>query len=98
VTVISRRRNRDHLHIISEILEQCQKPRNRTAIMRSLNLSYKMLISYLADLQEAKLLEAHSNATFTYVTTPKGKEYLRKFRELQNIADFSYASSPKSLS
>jgi predicted transcriptional regulator len=57
-----------------------------------------MLISYLADLQEAKLLEAHSNATFTYLTTSKGKEYLGKFRELQNIADFSYVSSPKSLS
>jgi predicted transcriptional regulator len=56
--------------------------------MKGLNLNHKMLIGYLAELQEANLLEAFQS-TAKYVTTPKGQEYLKKFRELQNIADFS---------
>ena len=58
--------------------------------MKSINTNQKMLISYLEQLQEAKLLEAHFEEKSHYVTAPKGKEYLRKFRELQNIADFSH--------
>ena len=83
------KRNRDHLHIITEILEQCQKPQTKWAIVTSLNLSHKMLVSYLTELEYTKLIETPPNITSNYKITQKGKEYLRKFRELQNIADFS---------
>jgi predicted transcriptional regulator len=77
------------LHILSEILEQCKTPRTRTAIMKKINTNQKMLITYLEQLQEAKLLETHFNETSHCITTPKGKEYLQKFQELQKIVDFS---------
>jgi predicted transcriptional regulator len=54
--------------------------------------------SYLTELQEAKLLEAHSKACSNYEITQKGKEYLRKFRELQNIADLSSGYQPNGMS
>ena len=88
MSVIAGKRNLDHLHIISEILEKCKKTQTRTTIMRSLNLSHKMLVSYLTGLEYTKLIETPPNLTSNYKITPKGKEYLRKFRELQNIADF----------
>jgi predicted transcriptional regulator len=77
------------LHIISEILEKCKKGQTRTGIMRSLNISHKMRVSYLAELEYTKLIETPSNIPSKHITTPKGLEYLKKFRELQNIADFS---------
>jgi predicted transcriptional regulator len=58
--------------------------------MRNINTNQKMLISYLEQLQEAKLLEVHFNENSLFVTTSMGEEYLRKFCELQNIADFSH--------
>ena len=48
-----------------------------------------MLVSYLAELEYTKLIETPSNIPAKHITTQKGLEYLRKFRELQNIADFS---------
>ena len=89
LSVFGGKRNRDHLDLISEILEKCKKPKTRTGIMRSLNLSHKMLVSYLAELEYTKLIETPSNIPAKHITTQKGLEYLRKLRELQNIADFS---------
>ncbi len=56
--------------------------------MRSLNLSHKMLVSYIAELEYTKLIETPPNTSSKHKITPKGQEYLRKFLELQNIADF----------
>jgi len=56
-----------------------------------------MLVGYVTELQEAKLLEFFSE-TSKYVTTLEGEEYLRKFRELENIADFSSTNRSKNRS
>ena len=92
MSAIGEKRNRDHLHIITEILEQCQKPQTKWAIVTSLNLSHKMLVTYLTELEYTKLIETQSNTPSKRKTTPRGQKYLRKFRELQNIADFSAAN------
>jgi hypothetical protein len=47
-----------------------------------------MLISYLTELEYTKLIETPPSKPSKQKTTPKGQEYLRKFRELQDIADF----------
>jgi predicted transcriptional regulator len=57
--------------------------------MKGLNLNHKMLKEYVSELLEAKLLKVDSEETSKFVVTPKGEEYLKKFRELQKIADFS---------
>ncbi len=88
MSIVGRKRNRDHLHIIGEILEHCRKSRSKTEVMRSLNLSHRMLVSYLAELECTKLIEPIPNTLSKRKITPKGEEYLRKFRELQKIADF----------
>ena len=97
MSAISGKRKRDRLQIISEILESCLNPKSKTAIMFSVNLSYRMLVGYVTELQEAKLLEFFSE-TSKYVTTLEGEEYLRKFRELENIADFSSTNRSKNRS
>ncbi len=58
--------------------------------MFGLMLSYKMLNNYLSELQHTELLQVLTFPETKYVTTAKGREYLKKYRELQNIADLSH--------
>ena len=54
-----------------------------------------MTLELLSELQEAKLLEVCPYATSEYLTTLSGLEYVKKFWELQKIADFSYKNPAK---
>jgi predicted transcriptional regulator len=80
-------RKRDRLQILADILVLCKTPRNKTTIMYKTNLSYASLVRHLNFLQNAKLLEVHHSAT-SYLTTPKGSEFVKKLKELQETAAF----------
>jgi hypothetical protein len=52
-----------------------------------------MTVEFLVELQDVKLLEVISHSASKYGTTAKGREYLKKYRELQSIADFACTKS-----
>ena len=83
------KKHRMHMQIATEILDKCLRRQGKTGIMYSVALNHKMVNNYLSELQQAKLLEASHFPETKYVTTEKGREYLKKYRELQKIADLS---------
>ena len=78
---------RDRLQILADILVLCKIPRKKTTIMYKTNSNYASVVRNLNFLQDAKLLEVHHSAT-SYLTTPKGFEFVKKLKELQEIAPF----------
>jgi predicted transcriptional regulator len=75
---------RDRIEIMAEILSLCLNPQIKTQVMYGINLSWKMLQHYLSELQSLKLLEVDKKST-TYITTLKGKEFVKKWEELQKF-------------
>ena len=75
---------RDRVEIMAEILGLCSEPQTKTQVMYGTNLSWKMLQHYLSQLQSLALLEVHGNST-KYVTTPRGLEFVEKWRELEEL-------------
>ena len=75
---------RDRVEIMAEILGLCSEPRTKTHVMYGTNLSWKMLQHYLSELQSLGLLEVHDNSS-RYVTTKRGREFVDKWKELQQM-------------
>jgi predicted transcriptional regulator len=75
---------RDRVEIIADILGLCSEPKTKTHVMYGTNLSWKMLQHYLSELQSRKLLEKQSKAK-TYVTTTRGLDFLKKWKELKEL-------------
>jgi len=75
---------RNSLEIIAEILNVCKQPQTKTRVMYKTSLSWQMLQKYLSQLQSAGLLKVHHSLT-KYATTPKGLEFIRKWRELAQL-------------
>ncbi|MBN1784754.1 MAG: hypothetical protein JW815_03360 [Candidatus Bathyarchaeota archaeon] len=75
---------RDRVEIMAEILGLCSEPRTKTHVMYGTNLSWKMLQYYLSELQSLGLLEIHDNST-RYVVTIRGREFVEKWKELQQL-------------
>ena len=69
---------------MAEILGLCSEPRTKTHVMYGTNLSWKMLQYYLSELQSLELLEVHNNST-KYVVTMRGREFVEKWKELQQL-------------
>jgi predicted transcriptional regulator len=75
---------RDRVEIMAEILGLCSEPRTKTHVMYGTNLSWKMLQFYLSELQTLRLLEVHEEST-RYVVTKRGREFVEKWKELQQL-------------
>ena len=75
---------RSRTDIIAKILEIAQGGVLKTRIMYGSFLSFLQLKEYLKFLQENDLLE-YSSEKNLYLTTEKGKRFLRSFREMQEI-------------
>ena len=75
---------RDKVEIMAEILGLCIKPKTKTKVMYGSNLSWKMLKHYIGFMQERGLLEEHESST-EFVTTDKGKNFIKKWKELQKM-------------
>lgn len=79
-----KRKRRVRLEIFYEILKECQKPARLTQLMRSVSESYALVKSSLKELQGKGFLEkkgAH------YLTTKKGKEYIKRFEEVKKFLE-----------
>ena len=75
---------RAHLEIISEILSFCMKPKNKTKVMSHSNMSWKGFKKYLLMLESNGLLQGHNNPA-KYSTTPKGMEFIKKWKEINEL-------------
>lgn len=76
---------RSRLEIVFKILEVSQNGSNKTNIVYSTYLNFKMAQNYINFLIEAKLLSLElQEGKKIYHTTEKGKEMLNKYRELSD--------------
>ena len=75
---------RDRIEIIADILGLCSEPKTKTHVMYGTNLSWKMLQHYLSELQSRELLEKQSKSK-RYVTTKRGLDFVKKWRELKEL-------------
>jgi len=70
---------RNRLQIVADILRTVQMRVTKTQIMYQANLSFKLLSRYLNNVLDAGLVSFHEGNC--YVLTPKGEEFLRKYKE-----------------
>ncbi len=66
---------RNHLQVLYDILELCEMPQAKTRILRNTNTSFKLLESYLLQLQTSDFLELQPKIK-KYVTTEEGQKFI----------------------
>jgi predicted transcriptional regulator len=71
---------RSRLDIVADILLIASRRAKKTQIMYQANLSYKLLIRYLAEVRKAYLISFDPKGR-CYVLTSKGQEFLKKYKE-----------------
>ena len=76
--------NRSKLKIIAEILSLCKHPERKTGIIYGANLSWEFSEKYLNQLLSLELLEVH-HSPIKYVTTRKGLNFLKRWKELEEF-------------
>lgn len=70
--------------IVANILEVTSLPVNQTMIMYRANMSFSQLREYMRLLQRQQLIEKKGGK---WVTTTRGREYLKAYAELQRIME-----------
>ena len=85
-------RKRERLEIIYDILKALQDKGGKlkpTHILYKSNLSHQMLIEYLADLIEKKLIieEEDNKQNRSYSITEKGLNFLNDFKIIRNFME-----------
>lgn len=66
---------RNHLQVLSDILELCRTPQAKTCILRNTNTSFKLLETYLLQLQTSGLIELQAKIR-RYATTSEGQRFV----------------------
>ena len=74
-------KNRDSLTIIADILRFANSGTNKTKIMYSANLSFKVLEKYLNIVMSSGLLKKEKSL---YILTPLGCEFIKKYGDYQD--------------
>jgi len=77
---------RNRIEIMAAILSLCSKPETKTRVIYGTNLSWKMLQHYFSQLQALDLLEIHDKST-RYLTTKRGQEFVKKWKELKELIE-----------
>lgn len=75
---------RNHLQVLYDILELCKMPQAKTYILRNTNTSFKLLESYLLQLQTSDLLELQPK-TKKYLTTKEGQKFIEAWIKLKTM-------------
>jgi len=92
-------KKRDRLQIVHDILKAVQDKNGRikpTHILYKSNLSHQMLDEYLGELlSKGFLIENSTKTGKTYSMTPKGFEYLQKYRTIVDFVDSFGLSEPE---
>ncbi len=73
---------RDRLQILIDILEYCKTPNPKTQILHNANTNFKLLETYLLQLNSAELIEK-TPTTNRYTTTKKGLKFIKNWKKLQ---------------
>ena len=76
------RRRRSRLETMNVILKLSTNGCKKTHIMYQANLSHSQLIKYLRILKQRRLIK---ESIKSYVTTKVGREFIKKFQEIQNL-------------
>ena len=92
-------KKRDRLQIVHDILKAVQDKNGRikpTHILYKSNLSHQMLDEYLGELiSKGFIVENQTKTGKTYSMTPKGFEYLQKYRTIVDFIDSFGLSEPE---
>ena len=80
-----KKKKRNRLEIISEMLALAENGSRKTNIMYRANLSYDLLVHYMSVLRGNELLETYDGTIF--LLTRKGRRFLKEFRELTELQD-----------
>ena len=83
---IAKRQYRSRIQIAADILEIAKNGSRKTRIMYLGNLSFDLLQKYLDMLVNYELLEINGRSDKSYIATPKGKQFLEDYRELQKYS------------
>ena len=75
---------RNHYQVLVDILELCEEPQAKTCVLRKTNTTFKLLESYLLQLQSAGLLEEKSGPK-KYVTTKEGHKFIRAWFNFNSL-------------
>lgn len=91
----NRRKRRNRLGIIAEILEIAKNGALKTHIMYRANLSFAQLDEYLSLLLETGLLEAvNRSEKALYKTTEKGLNYLQGHKKITALLEKEKDAAP----
>ena len=79
-------KRRDKMEVIENILMVAQDPRgaNKTKLVYQSNLNFNRLTAFLNYLLEKDLIEKNGDDN-TYVTTGKGREFLKQLDKMQQM-------------
>lgn len=92
-------KKRDRLQIVHDILKAVQDKNGKikpTHILYKSNLSHQMLDEYLGELiSKGFIAENSTKSGKTYSMTPKGFEYLQKYRTIVDFIDSFGLSEPE---
>ena len=84
--VFEKRRGRDRLYIVAEILEIAKEGTLKTQVMYRANLSFAQLIDYLGLMLKINLLEkVEINGKEVYKASEKGLDFLQRYREINEL-------------
>lgn len=72
---------RSSVKVMVDILEIASKGATKTEIVYKANLNFKHVQKYLDFLAKKGLLSVSSNKRRKYLTTAKGKEFVKRYRE-----------------
>ncbi|MCW4017512.1 MAG: winged helix-turn-helix domain-containing protein [Candidatus Bathyarchaeota archaeon] len=78
---------RNRLQVLTEILQVCRLPQTKSRIMHKANLSHGVLQDCLFQLQELSFIELFSDSPdlTQYMTTERGRVFLGKWSQLQEL-------------
>ncbi len=76
--------SRESLDIMEDILNVTMAGARKTAIIYKANLNHSRASKYLKELLDKELLEVDEEPV-TYSTTEKGRNFLKKYKEIKEI-------------
>ena len=85
--VSGKRQYRSRIQIAADILEIAKEGSRKTKIMYQGNLSFDLLQKYVDMLVNFGLLEVEEKSEGGYIATPKGRQFLEDYRELQRYSE-----------
>ena len=78
-------KKRNNLEVMFDVLKICNNPQISTHIMQKANLSHGQLKAVLEVLEKRRLLEVTERSGKKCLTSAKGKEYVQRYNELQEM-------------